>query len=411
MSDYLSRLANDKFHLMQQHFPVIVLSGARQVGKTTLLKKLLPDADYVVFDSIIDIENARKEPDLFLDNHPAPLILDEIQYAPEVVSALKRRVDNNRQAGSYYVTGSQQWGILKELSESLAGRAVFLELDAFALLELAGVDYDSIWLEKYLQNPHAFVMPELPSGKQKRMLLEQLYTGWYPAAQDLPAALLHDFYAGYLRTYIERDLRATADIDNYQQFGKFYLLSAALSSQEINQSQLGRDVGVTPQTSRRWLDLLAQTFQWFEIPSYTQNTLKRLTGKPKGYVNDTGLMCMALAISSPKAIASHPSSGAIFETAVVSEIFKLSKQISVPPKLFHWRAHSGAEVDLVLERDGKLYPIEIKLTSNPKKADARGILALQAAYPETQVMPGLVICQCERPFPVATGVTAVPFFG
>lgn len=399
-----------KFGLMRQHFPVIVLSGARQVGKTTFLKAILSNADYVVFDPIIDVENARQDPDLFLDNHRTPLILDEIQYAPEVVAAIKRRLDANRIPGSYFLTGSQQWGILRNLSESLAGRAVFLELDPFSLAELSGAPTNDCWLEKYLESPADFAMPLLPSGQQKRMLFEQLFHGWYPAAQDLPPSLVSDFYTGYLRTYIERDLRATADIDNYQQFGKFYLLAAALSAQEINASQLGRDVGVTPQTSRRWLDLLAQTYQWFELPGYTQNTVKRISGRAKGYIADTGLMCNALAPSSPSALASHPSLGAIYETAVVSEIRKISRAFSVAPRMYHWRAHSGAKVDLVLERDGMLYPIEIKLTSHPQKTDCKGIVAFQKEYADSRVQPGLLICQCEQAFMLTEEIKAIPFF-
>ena len=408
--DYLFRGMSQKFWQMCGHFPAIVVSGARQVGKTTFLQHMLPDADYVVFDPVIDIENARREPDMFLDNHRTPLILDEIQYAPEVVAAIKRRIDKNRTPGAYLLTGSQQWGILHNLAESLAGRAVFMELDPFSLAELAGSAVEKSWLELYLDDPASFHMAQLPSGKQKRMLYEQLFYGWFPAAQELPVGLVRDFYSGYLRTYIERDLRATADIDNYQQFGKFFLLASALSAQEINQSQLGRDVGITPQTSRRWLDLLVQTYQWFEVPGYGLNAVKRVSGRAKGYVADTGLMGMALVLSSPNAIASHPAAGALFETAVVSEIRKLTRGMSVPPIMHHWRAHSGAEVDLILERDGMLYPIEVKLTASPKKADARGILKFKQEHPQARVMPGLVICQCEQPFPLAEGVTAVPFF-
>lgn len=405
--DYLVRLHTSKLHLMAAHFPAIVLSGARQVGKTTFLRQTLPQADYVVFDPVTDVENARQDPDLFLDNHRTPLILDEIQYAPEVVAALKRRIDQNKKAGQYFLTGSQQWGILKSLSESLAGRAVFLELDPFSLAELASSQAN--WLQNYLDNPQEFAVPEIPSGIQKRTLYEQLYYGWYPAAQELPPSLVRDFYQSYLRTYIERDLRATADIANYQQFGKFYQLAAALSGQEINQSQLGREVGITAQTSRRWLDLLDQTYQFFEIPAYTRNSIKRLSGRAKGYVSDTGLMTMALALSSPGAIATHPAAGRLYETAAIAEIRKLMRSLDVPAQMYHWRAHSGAEVDLILERDGRLYPIECKLSSHPTRSDARGILALREEYKDL-VMPGLVLCQCERPYPLAENVLAIPFF-
>jgi len=405
--DYVNRQLSQKLNLLSQHFPAIVLSGARQVGKTTFLKHAFPNADYVVFDSVIDIENARIDPDLFLDNHSTPLILDEIQYAPEVVSAIKRRIDKNRQPGQYYLTGSQQWGILKNLSESLAGRAIFLELDPFSLQELS--QSPSSWLEQYLSNPFQFLAPQIATGKQKAKLFEQLYYGWYPAVQDLPLELVRDYYQSYLRTYIERDLRATAGIENYQQFGKFFLLASALSGQEVNQSQLGRDVGITSQTSRRWLDLLQSTYQWFEVPAYTRNSLKRLSNRTKGFVSDTGLMSLGLALSSPTAIASHPAAGRLYETSIFCEIRKQIRMLPFSVQMHHWRAHSGAEVDLVLEMDGKLFPIECKLTSHPTPKDARGILAFRQEFGDS-VMPGLVLCQSESQFTIAEGVTAIPYF-
>ncbi len=376
---------------MVGRFPVVVVSGARQVGKSTLLKHVLPEWDMVVFDPATDVGNARRDPDLFLDNHPTPVVLDEIQYAPELVAAIKRRVDRNRQAGMYVLTGSQQWSVLKSVSESLAGRAVFLDLEGFGLSEIAEGGCDEHWLKRYLDAPDAFVASPPERLPSPRPVYEQLWRGFLPEADSLEADWIGEFYRAYLRTYIERDVRLISDVSDWQQFGRFVQLVAALTAQEVNYSQLGREISVTPQTAQRWLATLRATFQWFEVPAYHGNTIKRISGKSKGYIADTGLACSLQMISTPQTLSGHPMTGALFESAVIAEVRKLSATLATPPNLYHWRSHGGGEVDLLLERDGRIYPIEVKLNSHPSRKDARGITALRDTYPKQNIAPGLVI--------------------
>jgi uncharacterized protein len=396
---YKPRIVAGLLKRMVKRFPVVVVSGARQVGKSTLLQHTLPNWDTVVFDPAIDVGNARQDPDLFLDNHPPPVVLDEIQYAPELVAAIKRRVDRKRRPGQYALTGSQQWSVLKSASESLAGRAVFLDLEGFSLAEIAEATTAEHWLKRYLDDPNGFVAA-LPKGieriKLPRTVYEQLWWGFLPEADGLEADWIGEFYRAYLRTYIERDVRLLSDVGDWQQFGRFARLTAALTAQELNYSQLGREIGVTPQTAQRWLAMLRATFQWFEVPAYHGNTIKRISGKPKGYIADTGLACSLQMISTPKTLGGHPLVGALFETLVVAEIRKLAATLTTPPSLYHWRSHTGGEVDLLLERDGRFHPIEIKLTTKPNKGDTRGLAALREAYPKLKLAPGLVICPVER---------------
>lgn len=410
---YKPRILAGKLKGMLQRFPVVVVCGARQVGKSTLLGHELPDWESVVFDPAVDVGNARQDPDLFLDNHPAPLVLDEIQYAPELVAAIKRRVDRGaatgstaaagagvpgaaRAPGQYVLTGSQQWSVLKSASESLAGRAVFLDLGGFCLAEIAREAVGAHWLKRYLDDP-----AELAASPPKRLVAgrtvyEQLWRGFLPEADSLETEWIGDFHRAYLRTYVERDARLAADVGDWQQFGRFVQLAAALTAQEVNHSQLGRELGVSPQTAHRWLSTLRATFQWFEAPAYHGNTIKRISSKPKGYLSDTGLACSLQSISTPRALSGHPLAGALFESAVVAEVRKLAGALATPPAFHHWRSHSGAEVDLLLERDGILYPIEVKLASRPTGRDARGIEAFRRAYPSLRVAPGLVIAPTER---------------
>jgi uncharacterized protein len=394
-------------------FPAVCVVGARQVGKSTLISKLFaPDADAVVFDPVSDIENARRDPDLFFDNHPArPLVLDEIQCAPEVVAALKRRIDANRAPGQFLLTGSQQWGVIRALAESLAGRVAFVELEGFSAAELAGAGVGETWLRAWLEDPESLARTGVERPADAPSLYDLLWRGALPGAHALELDAVPALLAGYQRTYVERDVRSLAAPADVAQFSRFFQLASALTAQEVNRSHFGREIGVTPQTAARWLDVLRGTYQWFELPAFHGNLVKRVSSKAKGYFGDTGLACAAQHISSPRALAGHPLLGALFETAVVAELRKLAAALPVPPAFHHWRTAGGAEIDVLLERDGTLYPMEIKLTSRPSRADARGIGALRKAHPELRIAPGLVVAPTERLARISEHDCAMPWNG
>ena len=396
---------------MVDSFPVVVVSGARQVGKTTLVRHLFPQFDYVVFDPAIDLESARQEPDLFLRNHPAPLVLDEIQYAPEVVGAVKRRVDAAQtRPGQYVITGSQQWQVIKSISESLAGRAAFLDLEGFSLQEIAGRADQPGWLERWIETPADLVAAKpLPDDLVRQPLWDWLWRGFLPGVQNLAADLVPEFWTGYQRTYVERDARLAGEVNDWQQFGLFIRLASALTAQEINQSQLGREIGLTPQSARRWLEVLRGTFQWWEAPAFKGNLTKRVSSKPKGYLTDTGLACHLAQLTSARALGGHPLLGALFETAMAQEIRKQNACLPGGGAFHHWRSAGGAEVDLLLERDGKFYPFEIKLTANPTRQDASGLAAFRQSYPHLHVSKAAILCSTERPHWITADVAALPW--
>lgn len=405
---YRERLLSNRLIRLTQHFPVTVVSGARQVGKTTLLKHLFPHHDYVVFDASLDLEGARRDPDLFLRNHPSPLILDEIQYAPELVSAIKRMVDRSPGiAGQFVLTGSQQWQVLKTLAESLAGRTAFLDLQSFSLQELSNCTNG--WMAQWLTAPEQFVQWSKSGSYAAIDLKDWLWRGAMPAVQTLPDDLVMDFWAGYHRTYVERDARLVGEVQDWHEFGRFIGLMTALTGQEINYSQLGREIGITPQTSRRWLQILEATYQWHSLSAFSGNPVKRVSSKSKGHLTDTGLACYHARLSTPHMLASHPLFGALFETAVVQELRKQVAATGSATSWYHWRSAGGAEVDLLLEKDDTLYPFECKLTSNPSKRDASGISAFRAAYPNRRIGKGAVICAVERPRWISEEVLAVPW--
>ncbi len=415
--NYRDRHAERTLLRLKSFFKVVLVTGARQVGKSTLLAHLFPEMKTIVFDPVQDIYGARRDPDLFLNNFPPPLILDEIQFVPELLPALKRRVDQLDTPGQYLLTGSQNIGMLRSISESLAGRVGILPLEGMTAYELAGMGKQDSWLPAYLDTPDA--LPGLLDEKISLLpnLTRALWRGTLPGLLDAPDEIVPDYFRSYIQTYVERDVRLMKDIRELTTFSQFLGLTGALTAQEINVSQFGRDVGVTPATARKWLDLLANSYQWLELFPYQGNTVKRLSGKRKGFVRDTGIACHLQRISSPDALAVSTVLGSMFETWVVNEILRQAITLSMPPQAYHWRTGGGAEVDLVLDRDGKLYPIEVKCKTNLTKHDTRGLRAFRETYKKSRIMVGLIVYAgngCYRldsntiALPWDTGMGAVP---
>jgi predicted AAA+ superfamily ATPase len=246
--------------------------------------------------------------------------------------------------------------------------------------------------------------PPVPRGN----LLDRVLLGGYPGLLEFPLNAAAEWQASYLRTYVERDVRVLRDLSQPHDFTRFVRLIAALGAQEINFSQLGRQVGITPRTSRAWLDVLAASFQLILLNAYSGNTLKRVSSRPKVHLMDSGLCCHLLGISSAAALSSHPNLGAIFESHVVAELLKQAGALSPAPRAWHWRASSGAEVDLLLERDGLVIPVEIKLASRPSKRDTSGLRALAKTYPRLALGPRLIVHGGSELFLVDEQTLAVP---
>ena len=404
--NFLPRHLEKRILSAAKHFKIILLLGARQTGKSTLFAHLLPGIKTFVFDPVQDLYDARKDPDRFLDLFPPPLILDEVQFVPELLAALKRRVDQSDRMGQYYLTGSQNFSLLKSISESMAGRVAIFHLDPFTPLELVGLGEQTGWLDRYLSNPQEFIHSPHPNIPRLAPLNEFLFRGTYPRATTLPISELEPFFLSYVQTYVERDVRLVENIENLTLFGDFLRLTATLTAQEINASHLGREIGLSSQTARKWLSLLQTTYQWIEVLPYHGSTTKRLSEKRKGYFKDTGLASHLCRLHSPDALVSSMKMGSLFETWVVNYIheqFTTTAQASC----YHWRSHGGAELDLVLERDGAFYPIEMKCKSKPSHADASSIRHFQETYPKLKIMPGLVIHAGEESYPLDRDVLAL----
>jgi len=407
---YKKRHIEQKLTQLSLYSKVMLITGARQVGKSTMLEHLFPSVPLVTFDPFEDVLGAKKDPMLFLKNHPSPIILDEIQFVPQLLNAIKRLVDKSPAKPQYLLTGSQNLSMLKTVSESLAGRVTILQLSPMTIYEQFDHTERPSWLQRYLEDPQnlkSYIVGRVDDIN----VTTAIWRGGMPGYQDVPNELFHSRVASYLETYIARDVRATNDIESVEPFVHFVGIMAALTAQEINQDQLGREIDIAGATAKKWLALLTQSYQWRSIPAYHGNALKRIAKKHKGYFTDTGLACYLQFISTPAALLSHPLRGALFETYMANTIQALLGTLSFEPQLYHWRSNGGAEVDLVISFDNKLYPIEIKMASSLSKYDARGIQAFKETYKASgcMVMPGIIIYAGEDCYHVEEDVLALPW--
>jgi predicted AAA+ superfamily ATPase len=403
---YIPRHLALKLQEAYEQEKIVLLLGARQVGKSTLLRHCFPDIQYFVLDAVFDEYSLKTQADLFLKSFPPPLILDEVQFYPEVLSALKRFVDRRDQNGQYLLTGSQNFSMLKTVSESMAGRVAILELNPMTFLERYNIT-SPYWIDLLLADQAlvgAIKPAEIPDS-----IYDILWRGQLPGRIDKKDSYAETFFSSYIRTYIERDVRLLADIKNLDDFSKFVRLIAMLSGQEINAAELGRELGIANSTALLWKSLLKNSFLWNELEPYHGNTIKRLSKKSKGFFFDTGLLCHLSMIDSALALAKHPRIGAIFETFMVNTLLYYLKARAACPIFSHWRMASGYEVDLVLEHQGKLYPIEIKFKAHIDSHDLRGLESFMKTYSNAPL--GVIVYAGEICRYVADNIIAVPWNG
>lgn len=407
--EYLPRHLESQILESSHHFKAILLLGARQAGKSTLLSNLFPHIKMFVFDPIQDIYGAKRDPDLFLSSFPAPLILDEVQYVPELLAALKRKMDQSNAKGQYFLTGSQNFSMLRSLSESMAGRIAIFNLENFTLQEVLGLGKETGWVLSYLKDPQTFYQTRKTTPSTFPNLVESLFRGSFPGTVELPTTQIPRYFSSYLQTYIDRDIRIQENIRDLSEFNRFLSISAALTAQEINASHLGREIGISPQTARKWLDLLIFSYQWLELPSFHGNTLKRISGKKKGLFKDTGFACYLQRIESPETLAVNPRLGSIFETFIINTIYQQCSVMQTPPECYHYRSAGGAEVDLILEKAGKIYPIEMKCKTHLDKHDLSGLKAFRIAYPHLQIEQALIIYAGQEAYRLDEHTIAIPW--
>lgn len=410
---YKQRFIQARIASAARSFPIVLLVGARQVGKSTTLQNLFPDLPVVTFHPTKDTQGARSNPELFLNQFTTPVILDEIQFAPELLAYLKIRVDQKPgEKGLYFLTGSQNLSVLKSVAESMAGRVAIIEMNPMAPTERYAQNTALYrhWLEYYFQFPET-LLSRVVGLEQTPPVTQCIWRGGYPGLLTVDDGMLRSYFEGYLQTYIDRDVRSVAEFDRIVQFEDFVSILAALSAQEINYNQLGREIDVAGKTAQRWLDVLQSTYMWRDVRPYVGNAVKRVSNRRKGYFVDTGFACQLHRISSPQGVLGHPLCGALFETFVNNIIYAVTQALPFGVTQYHWRTSGGAEVDIIFELDGKLFPIEVKMKSNPNAYDARGIRSFQETYKNSsyRVVPGVIVHAGTEAYALTENIIALPW--
>lgn len=363
--------------------PAVVMTGARQTGKTSLLRHLFPDYSFVSLDLPTEAEQAEKEPREFLRRYPPPVVIDEVQYAPGLFRHLKAEVDADRAAnGRFLLTGSQKFSLMERVSESLAGRADILELETLSLTEIRRA---------------------LPETTLETAILR----GGFPELYANLDIDLVSFYNSYLATYLERDVRLLTNVGSLRDFERFIRACALRSGNLLNKADLARDVGISPSTANHWLSMLEASGQIVLLEPWFSNKTKSLVKSPKLYLADTGLLCALLGIRSEEALRESPAVGAIWETFVFAQLRDRERLAGRRNSLFFWRDRTR-EVDFLVDIGGKLELFEAKWTELPDTADTANLNFVRNAVGAKHLRMGAVISRTPNSFPFDNGFRAIP---
>jgi predicted AAA+ superfamily ATPase len=335
-----------------KYYPALAVTGPRQSGKTTLVISAFPRHDYVSLEEPDSRVFAAEDPRGFLARYGRPVIIDEVQRAPELLSYIQSEVDRDPSSGSFVLTGSQNFLLMETVSQSLAGRCAILHLLPFSRAEL----------EKHKQTEPTSPEKLFANPKTNLDCWEIIRKGFYPPIHDrgIPAEI---WLADYVRTYVERDLRTLVNIGDLETFERFVKLCAGRVGQLLNYSSLASDCGIAVDTAKRWISVLKTSFVLFLLQPHHRNFNKRIIKSPKLYFHDTGLVCLLLGIRNRDQLFPHPLRGALFENYIVAEVVKAYFHHRIQPPVFFWRDQSGHEIVLLIEHGKNLYPVEIKSAS------------------------------------------------
>ena len=357
-------------------FPAVVLTGARQVGKSTLARHLWPGATYVTLDLPSVAALAERDPEVFWQLHPAPLIVDEVQYAPALLRHLKVRLDQDRRPGQYLLTGSQGFGLMEGVAESLAGRVAVLELGTLSGMELG--------LGRGMEGWHDY-----------------LWRGGYPELASQPERDRELWFQSYVATYLERDVRSALRVNSLLDFDRFLRAAALRVGQLLSYADLARDLGVAPNTVRSWLSVLQASGLVYLLEPYHRQRRKRLSKAPKLYWRDTGLLTFLLGFRTFEDLRRHALWGAVWENLVVAEVVKLNQQQLRPRPLWAWRTVHGQEVDLLVELGPDAFlALECKASEQPGSEALQGLRGLQDDADGTLQLTPRVVCPTRESYPL-----------
>jgi predicted AAA+ superfamily ATPase len=362
---FIERKLRDQILATNATFPVLVLTGPRQVGKTTLLESIAePNRTIVSLDDPNERFLAKTEPQLFIERYKPPVLIDEIQYAPELLPYIKIYVDKFRREGDFWLTGSQMFRLMQDVSESLAGRAGILRMFSLSNEEISGRNLPTISFEK----DALLSRRELTKQETVVQIFDKIFKGGMPRLYENSNVSRTRYFESYLDTYLSRDIRQLAQVANEQQFLRFLQVVAARTATNINYDTLAQETGISAPTAKKWLSLLVTSGIVVLLQPYFSNTLKRIIKAPRLYFMDTGLCAHLLRIPSAASLEASSFDGPFFETWVISELYKNYINSGVEPPLFFYRDQNKREIDCIVAEFNTLHPLEIKKASAPRGA-------------------------------------------
>ena len=387
---YIKRSCENAIKRQEKIFKSILITGARQVGKTTMLKNIKPDLNYVTLDDILLKQNAIEDPNLFLKASSKPVIIDEIQYAPDLLKYIKIEVDNSNKKAQFYLTGSQQFELMQGVSESLAGRIGIINLLGLSLREIKDVDFNEEFMptNEYIEKRKQY---------EKKISYSEIWEIIHKGSMPVMYERNSDFdmyYATYVNTYIERDVRNLTQVGNTIAFLKFMTALASRIGQILNLNNIANEIGITIPTAQRWLSILVASNIIYLLEPYYNNIMKRAIKTPKVYFLDTGLAAYLTKWKNKDVLEVGNMGGSFFENFVIVEIIKsYYNNGELRPPLYFYRDKEKKEIDLIIEQNGKLYPIEIKKTASPSKEMINNFKILENIK---EVGEGAIICMYDK---------------
>ncbi|MBR3249857.1 MAG: ATP-binding protein [Clostridia bacterium] len=401
--EYIKRNCENIIKKQEKMFKSILITGARQVGKTTMLRKIKPDINYITLDDMLLKQMAIEDPNLFLKSNSAPIIIDEIQYAPDLLKYIKIAVDNSDKKAQFYLTGSQQFELMQGVSESLAGRIGIVNLLGLSLREIKGIDFNEPFLptETYIN-----ARKKYDESISYDEVWEIIHKGSMPAMYDKNVDF-DMYYATYVNTYIERDVRNLTQVGDTLSFLKFMTALSSRIGQLLNLNNIATEVGISIPTAQRWLSILVASNIIYILEPYYTNIMKRAVKTPKVYFLDTGLAAYLTKWKNKDVLEAGIMSGNFFENYVIVEILKsYYNSGELRPPVYFYRDKEKKEIDLIIEENGKLYPIEIKKSANPTKEMISNFKVLEKA---NEVGEGAIICMYDKVLSLDDKNRIIPF--